>query len=81
MLSVVESTAGPAHVAVPLVTVAATGAVVNPVPAAVTTIAVPPAMVLVPVKATVAVALLPPPPVMVSVQVCVADPVAEMPLV
>ena len=62
-------------------TVAAMGAVVNPVPAAVTTIAVPPAMVLVPVKATVAVALLPPPPVMVSVQVCVADPVAEMPLV
>ena len=67
-------TAGPVQVSVPLLTVAAVGALVNAVPGEV--------MVITPgaleVTAMLAVAPLPPPPVNASRQV--PDPVAEMPL-
>jgi hypothetical protein len=74
-------TAVPLHVAVPFPAVADVGLLVYPLPGAVTTSAVPDAIVLVPVSATVAVALDPPPFRDVSVHVCPVDPVAVIPLV
>ena len=80
-LTTVATTAEPVHVAVPLPAVADVGELVYPLPAVVTTRAVPPAMVFVPVSATVAAALVPPPLNAVSVQVWPMVPVAVMPLV
>ena len=68
-------------VAVPRVSVAEVGALVNSIPPAVITKAVPPAIAFGPVSATVAVAPDPPPLVMVTMHVAPTLPVKEPPLV